>query len=112
MLARDAATADVAATLIANAVDVDHPAIERVPARDLDPDSDLGERPVTRAVGALDERAVAAALDAGEARAARLCEAGLIIGGVLVLGWRHRSVGPVPSRPVPSQLRAPHSQGG
>ena len=107
VLARDAATADVAATLIANAVDVDHPAIKRVPARDLDPDSDLGERLVTRAVGVLDERAVAAALDAGKDRAARLCEAGLVIGAVLVLGRRHSSVGPLPPR-----LRAPHAQGG
>ncbi len=32
VLAADAATADVAATLIANAVDIEHPAIERAPA--------------------------------------------------------------------------------
>src|SRR5262245_34056860 len=44
VLARNAATADVAATLIANAVDIDSPAIQRRPARDLDPDSDLGHR--------------------------------------------------------------------
>ncbi len=106
-LARDAATADVAATLIANAVDIDHPAIARVPARDLDPDSDLGERPVTQAVGPLDEDAIAAALDAGEARAQRLCEAGLVIGAVLVLGRRRRAVGPIPPR-----LQASGSQGG
>ena len=37
---RTAAAADAAATLIANAVDIDHPAIERRPARELDPDSD------------------------------------------------------------------------
>ena len=47
-----AAAADAAATLIANAVDIDHPAIERRPARELDPDSDLGDLPVTVAVGA------------------------------------------------------------
>ena len=41
ILARDAATADVAATLVANAVDLDSPAIRRRPARELDPDSDL-----------------------------------------------------------------------
>src|SRR6185369_15658356 len=45
--------ATAAATLIANAVDIDHPAIERRPARDLDPDSDLGDLPVTVAVGPL-----------------------------------------------------------
>ena len=43
VLAETAARADAAATLIANAVDLPgHPSIHRVPARDLDPDSDLG----------------------------------------------------------------------
>ncbi|WP_204349766.1 hypothetical protein, partial [Klebsiella pneumoniae] len=53
VLARDAASADAAATLIANAVDLDHPAIRRRPARNLDPDSDLGDRLVTVGVGDL-----------------------------------------------------------
>ena len=43
----------VAATLIANRVDADHPAIERRMARTLDDDSDLGDLPVTVAVGPL-----------------------------------------------------------
>ena len=55
-LARDAATADVAATLVANAVNVDSPAIRRRPARELDPDSDLRDLPVTVSVGAADVR--------------------------------------------------------
>src|SRR5207247_11022489 len=42
VLASRAADADAAATLIANAVDLDHPAVERRPATSLDPDSDLG----------------------------------------------------------------------
>ena len=54
VLAASAALADAAATLIANAVDLPgHPAIERAPAFDLDPQSDLGERRVTVAVGPL-----------------------------------------------------------
>jgi hypothetical protein len=52
ILARDAASADVAATLVANAVNIDSPAIQRRPARDLDPDSDLRDLPVTVSVGA------------------------------------------------------------
>jgi len=72
VLARDAATADAAATLIANAVDIDSPAIERCPARDLDPDSDLGELLVTTRVGDLPAEIVAAALDHGAAEARRL----------------------------------------
>ena len=51
VLAESAAAADAAATLIANAVTVDHPAIERAPASSLREESDLGERLVTVAVG-------------------------------------------------------------
>ena len=48
VLAEDAAAADAAATLIANAVDLPgHSAIVRQPANELSPDSDLGERLVT-----------------------------------------------------------------
>lgn len=83
VLARDGAAADVAATLIANAVDVDDLAIERAPARDLAPDNDLGARLVTTAVGALPRAKVAQALDRGVAaaeamRARRLIEAALL----------------------------------
>ena len=54
VLADTAACADVAATLIANAVDLPgHGAITRAPARTLFPDSDLGAIPVTTDVGAL-----------------------------------------------------------
>ena len=53
VLAATAAQADAAATVIANAVDAAHPAVRRVPADTLDPDSDLGDLPVTVAVGAL-----------------------------------------------------------
>jgi ApbE superfamily uncharacterized protein (UPF0280 family) len=78
VLARDAAAADAAATLIANAVNTDHPAIGRRPARDLDPDSDLGEHLVTVAVGPLDFDALAVALARGRRKARDFREAGLI----------------------------------
>ncbi len=46
--AQSAAAADVAATLIANAVDLPgHPSVTRQPAASLSPDSDLGARLVT-----------------------------------------------------------------
>ncbi|HEM46675.1 MAG TPA: UPF0280 family protein [Alphaproteobacteria bacterium] len=93
VLARDAAAADAAATVIGNAVDVDHPAIERKPARDLDPDSDLGDRPVTVSVGELDAASVAAALDAGEAIARTMRDRRLIVGAALVLAGDVRLVG-------------------
>ncbi len=54
VLARSAAEADVAATLIANAVDLPgHPAIRREKASDVQPDSDLREHLVVTRVGAL-----------------------------------------------------------
>lgn len=85
VLAADAATADVAATLIGNAVDLDHPAIRRAPASSLDPDSDLGARPVVVAVAPLDRVAVAKALDAGRSRALEYARRRLIAGAALTL---------------------------
>ena len=93
VLAASAAVADATATMIANAVNLDHPAIERRPASSLDPDSDLGDLPVTVAVGVLEEAAVATALDAGAAEAERLAEAGLIAAAMLQLRGERRIVG-------------------
>ena len=90
VLAATAAAADAAATLIANAVNLDHPAIERRPARELDPDSDLGDLPVTVAVGSLPDDAIVKALERGAAEAHRLRLCGLIAGAALSLRgqWR------------------------
>ncbi|MEO0994788.1 MAG: UPF0280 family protein [Pseudomonadota bacterium] len=94
VLARTAAEADVAATLIANAVDLPgHPAIERVPARQLSPDSDLGDRPVTVSVGPLDAAAEASALAAGLATAMSMRARGLISAAALALGSERRLLG-------------------
>lgn len=94
VLAADAARADAAATLIANAVDLpDHPAVRRVPARVLAPDSDLGDRPVTVEVGPLSTREQDRALDGGVRAAARMARDGLITAAFLVLGDRMRVVG-------------------
>lgn len=93
VLARDAATADAAATLIANAVDVDHPAIERRPAREMKDDSDLGQLPVTVAVGALDRDSIHRALAAGLARAEELRRAGLVHAAYLALQGERRGMG-------------------
>jgi ApbE superfamily uncharacterized protein (UPF0280 family) len=86
VLARTASQADAAATIIANAVDLPgHPAIVRCPAHELQPDSDLGARLVTRDVGALREGEVDDALRAGASRAQQLFVAGLIEGAALRL---------------------------
>jgi uncharacterized protein len=94
VLARTAAQADAAATVIANAVDLPgHPAIVRRPANDLQPDSDLGARMVTREVGKLSERDIARALEAGARQARRLLSAGLIDAAVLRLSGAIVTVG-------------------
>jgi uncharacterized protein len=85
VLAANAAAADAAATLVANAVNLDSPTIERRPARELDPDSDLGDRLVTSAVGALSAGDVAHALAAGKAKAEAYCARALIRGAALML---------------------------
>lgn len=97
VLAQDAAAADAAATLIANASNVDHPAIERRPARALDPDSDLRDLPVTVAVGALPASAIDEALDRGAAEARRLRLCGLIDSAAISLAgqWRLEAVTPL-----------------
>ena len=86
VLARTASQADAAATVIANAVDLPgHPAVVRCPANELQPDSDLGARLVTRDVGALGEGEIDDALRAGMSRAQQLLAAGLIEGAALRL---------------------------
>ncbi|WPB85385.1 UPF0280 family protein [Sediminicoccus rosea] len=93
VLAARAPEADAAASIIANAVDVDHPAISRARACELDPDSDLRDLHVTVEVGALPEEAVGTALDAGERCAEGLLARGLILGACLRLQGRLRLVG-------------------
>ena len=85
ILARDAATADAAATLVGNAVNIDAPGVIRRPARELDPDSDLGNLPVTVDVGSLASEQIAAALAAGRARAEDYVGRGLIIAAAMTL---------------------------
>lgn len=97
VLARDAATADVAATLIANAVNIDDPLVRRSPARALDPDSDLGDHLVTTAVGTLSPAQIAAALAAGHDRAEQFRRRGLIRDAALVLKGETRVLGRIPS---------------
>jgi len=94
VLAKTAAGADAAATIIANAVDLpNHPAIIRCPANELQSDSDLGSRLVTRDVGGLSAGEIEEALAAGEARARELFATGLIDAAALCLLGETRIVG-------------------
>jgi uncharacterized protein len=94
ILADTAAMADAAATIIANTVDLPgHPAILRIPACDLAPDNDLGERLVTQTVGKLTDREISIALAAGLERAGSLISDTLIRAAALHLQGRTRIVG-------------------
>ncbi|MER9961441.1 UPF0280 family protein [Mesorhizobium sp. M0045] len=96
VLARTGAEADAAATLIANAVDLPgHPAVRRVRARDLAPDSDLGDRLVTQGVGPLSAAEIAIALESGFAVAEEFRRRGLIAAAALFLGGQARIAGPM-----------------
>ena len=86
VLARNAAQADAAATLIANAVDLPgHPHIHRRPADDLDPNSDLGSRLVVTGRGPLSRAEVNAALATGLACARMMRDRHLIHSAALCL---------------------------
>jgi hypothetical protein len=94
VLADGAAQADAAATILANAVDLPgHSGITRVPARDLAPDSDLGDRLVTQAVGELSPREIADALDAGVRVGDALLREGRIRAAALHLDGETRLLG-------------------
>jgi ApbE superfamily uncharacterized protein (UPF0280 family) len=95
VLARSAAMADAAATMIANAVDVDHPGILRRPATELRADSDLGARLVTVHVPALGPEDRAQALRAGLRLAETLAARGLIEGAALFLQGDRQITGAV-----------------
>lgn len=97
VLAATAAAADAAATVIANAVDVAHPGIRRLPANDCKDGSDLGSTPVTIDVPALPAAVVARALDAGEARARAVQAAGHAWAAILVCQGQWRLVQPLSS---------------
>lgn len=104
VLAATAAAADAAATMIANAVNVTHDAILRVPACQIKDDSDLGEQLVTTAVGPLPPSMVHQALHAGVREAQRCLDAQIIFAVVLCLQGQVETAGLAP-HPVSLQWR-------
>jgi ApbE superfamily uncharacterized protein (UPF0280 family) len=93
VLARNAAAADAAATMIANAVNIDDPAIHRLPACKVRDDSDLGAIPVTVGVGPLSAAKVRSALENGARRAAELKDKSLIVAAYLQLQGQMLAIG-------------------
>jgi uncharacterized protein len=95
VLAANAASADAAATMIANAVKIFDTNIERTPAREVKDDSDLGELLVTTFVPPLNPAQITRALAAGERTGQFLVEAGIIHSAVLQCQGATKLVGPI-----------------
>lgn len=100
VLAQNGAAADAAATLIANAVNVDFPGIRRARAIDLDPNTDLGDRLVTVGVPQLPAELIGSALDAGRQEAEHWRELGLIHSAVLFLQGQIEIIAPADAMPA------------
>jgi ApbE superfamily uncharacterized protein (UPF0280 family) len=91
VLAKDAATADVAATLIANQVDLPgHSIIRRQPADLENPESDLGHRNIVTDCGQLTSTEIGMALDRGADLARELIDDEKIIDAALFLQGHSR----------------------
>jgi ApbE superfamily uncharacterized protein (UPF0280 family) len=106
VLADSAPSADAAATVIGNAVNLPgHPCIKRVPAREISPDSDLGDLRVTRGVESLSDSEIFAALDSGFRVAETLRARGLIHSSAFCLQSHTRVVSP-----MLAQVSIDHSQ--
>ena len=93
VLAQSAAMADAAATMIGNAVNAQHEAIQRAPASTLKDDTDLGDLLVTTQVGPLPAVVIQQALDDGAKYAQYLLGEGLIFAAALTLQGQSRLVG-------------------
>jgi uncharacterized protein len=101
VLARTAAMADAAATMIANAVDLPgHQGVRRRPAVDMQADNDLGARLVTVDVGPLSRDDILRALAQGRAAAASFLARGLIDAAALFLQGESAVTGPMAFRAV------------
>ena len=82
-LAASCSLADAAATAVANAAYVDDPSVERCPAEELDPLTDIRGHVVVKKVGRLSQAAAQEALKNGLLRAGGLIKAGMITGCVI-----------------------------
>jgi ApbE superfamily uncharacterized protein (UPF0280 family) len=104
VLAATAAQADAAATVIANAVDVDDALIQRKPASQCKDDSDLGDTLVTVDVPPLARPQVKSALDTGAICAKVLQKGGLVWAVLLVCQGQFRLVEPLCSKSLQTVL--------
>jgi hypothetical protein len=97
--------------VIANAVDLpDHPEIQRVPACELQPDTDLGSRLVTRSVPRLGDDEIEQALSAGLTCAEQARARGLVTAAALHLQGCTRFAGAITSLPIPGRFESERKQ--
>jgi uncharacterized protein len=106
VLATTAARADAAATMIANAIDVDSELVRRAPAISLRDDSDLGEHCVTVYVPSLPAELVESALAKGLAKACEFQASGLIESALLQCQGQVRQVWVLPHESTPVASRS------
>ena len=110
VLASTAAMADAAATLIANSVDLPRDTkadasaggqqtITRLPACEIDVDSDLGTREVVTDVAPLSMRNIEMALQNGADFASQLVQRGLVVGVFISLQGISKSIGDLSLQP-------------
>lgn len=111
VLAGTAAAADACATVIANAVDIADPRIERRPACEVADDSDLGRIEVTVDVPPLPAEAVATALEAGHQAAQALVDRGLVWAAILTCQGQVRHAGGGAGRSLSFSSPVPSTEG-
>jgi hypothetical protein len=102
VLAQSAALADAAATVIANATNVEDPAITRYLPETVYPDTDIAGEWVTGAVGELPAGKIDEAVEKGLAAAGRLCDKELIMGAFIAV--KDRAVWTVALNPYLTKL--------
>ena len=89
-VANDATSADVAATIVGNATDVESPSVTKVLAKELYEGTDIPNLSVTKTIGRLKKWEVEEALHRGMQTAEAFQERGLIRGVFLAVKDQHR----------------------
>ena len=88
VFARKSSVADAAATAIANSCFAEDENILQVPAKIIDPQSDLGDTLITVSASGLAGKTVQKALANGLKKATDIQERGLILGALIVVGGK------------------------
>lgn len=90
IVAEKAASADAAATAVANAANCESPEVTRCPAQELDILTDISGHLVTKKIGNLTKKSIEEALENGYRRLLELRDRGVVKGGVIFVkgNWK------------------------